>query len=193
MRLPEIERGDTFKAKTLIGLISLVTGMRLPDAARTAFYHADFLDGAFGAWTQQAMRGPSEWTVFERELMAAMVAHWNTCPFCVGAHGAIAVKGIEQATVDAALADYRAADLSPKLRATLGYLEKLTKTPDALTTTDARTVLASGVTRAALEDAIAVASVFAVITRYANALAFAIPTDEDFAKAATMLLKRGYA
>jgi uncharacterized peroxidase-related enzyme len=193
MRLPEIEKGDTFKARTLIGLISLVSGMRLPDAARTAFYHADFLDGAFGAWTQRAMRGPSAWTVFERELMAAMVAHWNTCPFCVGAHGAIAIKGLPQATLDAALADYRTADLSPELKATLGYLEKLTRTPDALTSDDAHAVLATGATRTALEDAIAVASVFAVITRYANALAFAIPSDTDFDKAATMLLKRGYA
>ena len=44
----------------------------------------------------------------------------------------------------------------------------------------------------ALTDAIAVASLFAIITRYADALQFAIPTDAEFDKAADMLLKRGY-
>lgn len=48
------------------------------------------------------MRGPSEWSVGERELMAAMVAHWNSSTFCVGAHRAIAVKDVEPAAVDGA-------------------------------------------------------------------------------------------
>lgn len=193
MRLPEVERGDTFGARALIGLISLVTGMRLPDAARVAFYHKDYVGGALGRWTQRTMRGPSEWSVAERELMAASVARWNACPFCVGAHRAIAVKGMPQATVDAALADYRNAGLSPGLAATLGFLETMTRTPETLTPADASRVLAAGVSRAALTDAIAVASIFAVITRYANALDFAIPTDPEFDKAADMLLKRGYS
>jgi uncharacterized peroxidase-related enzyme len=192
MRLPEVERGDTLRAKALIGLISLVAGYRLPDAARVAFYHSGFVGPALGAWTQHTMRGPSEWSISERELVGAMVAEWNTCPFCVGAHRAIAVKGMPQAAADAALNDYRRADISPKLTAALGFLEVMTKTPDALTAEHARQALAAGVSRAALTDAIAVASLFAIITRYANALEFAIPTDAEFDKAAGMLLKRGY-
>jgi AhpD family alkylhydroperoxidase len=92
MRLAEIERGDSLRSRLLIGLISTVSGMRLPDAARVAFYHKDFFSGALGSWTQATMRGPSSWSIAERELMAAMVARWNSCPFCVGAHGAIAAK-----------------------------------------------------------------------------------------------------
>lgn len=193
MRLAEIDRGDSFGNRLLINIISMVSGMRLPDAARVAFYHKDFLGEAHGGWTQATMRGPSSWSIAERELMAAMVAHWNTCPFCVGAHGAIATKGMSRKVVDAAIADYRTAPLSPELIATLRFLEKLTRTPDDVTTLDARVVLDTGVTAEALTDAVAVATLFAIITRHANALRFAMPTDAEFDKAAGMLLRRGYA
>ena len=193
MRLAEIDSGDSFGNRLLIRFISMVSGMRLPDAARVAFYHKDFLGEAHGGWTQATMRGPSSWSIAERELMAAMVAHWNTCPFCVGAHGAIATKGMSRSVVDAAIADYRTAPLSPKLIATLGFLEKQPRTPDDITAADAKAAFAAGVTADALTDAVAVATLFAIVTRHANALRFAMPTDAEFDKAADMLLKRGYA
>jgi AhpD family alkylhydroperoxidase len=101
MRLREIERGDGLANRLLIGFISIVSRMRLPDAARVAFYHKSFFSAPIGAWMQAAMRGPSEWSIGERELMAAMVAKWNSCPFCVGAHGAVAAKTMEWPLVEA--------------------------------------------------------------------------------------------
>lgn len=192
MRLDEIEHGDSLGTRALIGFISLVSGMRLPDAARVSFYHKNFVSGTLGSWTQATMRGPSAWSIAERELMASSTAKWNACPFCIGAHRAVAIKGMPQATVDAALADYRSAPIPDRLKAVLGFLETMTRTPDALTPDMARAVLAAGVSCAALEDAIAVCTLFNIIARYANALAFAIPTDAEFDKAAAMLLKRGY-
>jgi uncharacterized peroxidase-related enzyme len=192
MRLSEIERGDSFGHRALIGFISMIAGMRLPDAARVAFYHQEFTGKALGAWTQATMRGPSSWSVAERELVASLVAKWNACTFCVGAHRAIAVKGMPPSTVEAAHADYRAAPLSPELIATLVFLEKMTRTPNDLTAADAKAALEAGVTREALTDAAAVATLFNIVTRYADALDFAIPTPEDFDKSAKMLLKRGY-
>lgn len=192
MRLAEIDRGDSLGNRLLIRFISLVSGMRLPDAARVAFYHRDFL-GILGEWTQAAMRGPSPWSVGERELMAALVAKWNSCAFCVGAHRATSARGLTRATVDAALADYHTAPLPLGLIATLGFLEKLTRTPDDVTAADAAAVLQAGVTPEALTDAVAVATVFGVITRHADALKFALPTEAEFDKAADMLLRRGYA
>ncbi|HEY2699117.1 MAG TPA: hypothetical protein VGJ45_26915 [Pseudonocardiaceae bacterium] len=193
MRLREVERGDSLRSRALIRVISLALGGRLPDAARVAFYHKDFVGSALGAWTQEAMRGPSEWPVAERELMAAMVATWNSCPFCVGAHRAIAVLGMDDAVATACLADYRSAPISEQLRATLTFLEAMTTRPEELTAAHAREAMAAGVTRQQLTDAVAVAAVFNIITRYANALGFAIPTDAEYAKSATMMLKRGYA
>lgn len=193
MRLPEIDRGDSLRHRTLIGMISRLSGMRLPDAARVAFYHQDFAGPILGAWVQKAMRGPSAWSVSERELMAATVASWNACPFCVGAHSATAVRGINQAVTDAVLRNYRSAPISPRFRAALAFIEKITLTPNDLTANDARTALAAGLNVDELRDAAAVAAVFNIIARYANALDFEIPSGAEFDKATGMLLRRGYS
>jgi len=192
MRLPDVERGDSLRARTLIRLITAASGIRLPDAARVAFYHRRFVGPTFGTWTQAVMRGPSAWTVGERELMAAMVARWNSCDFCVGAHRAIAVRGVDPRVVAACLTDYRTAPVSERLRATLAFLETMTREPDALGAAHARAALDAGVSRAQLADAAAVAAVFNVITRYADALDFTVPGDAELDKAAGMMLKRGY-
>lgn len=193
MRLPEVERGDSFGNRLLIRFISAVSGMRLPDAARVAFYHKNFFSAPLGAWTQAAMRGPSAWSVGERELMAAMVAKWNSCAFCVGAHGAVAAKTMTRPVVDAVLADFRSAPITEALQGALAFLEIMTLRPMDLSADSAREALRSGVTNEALQDASAVAAVFNIITRYADALNFAMPTAAEFDRAAGMLLKRGYA
>jgi uncharacterized peroxidase-related enzyme len=193
MRLREIDRGDGVFNRLLFRFISLVSRMRLPDAARVAFYHKDFFATPMGVWTQAAMRGPSIWSVGERELMAALVAKWNSCAFCVGAHGAVAAKEIQRPRVDAALADFRAAPISERLKATLGFLEIMTLRPMELSAGDAKAVLHAGVSAEALTDAIAVGALFSIVTRYADALDFAVPTAYEFDRAANMLLKRGYA
>ena len=193
MRLSEIDRGDGLANRLLIRFISMVSGMRLPDVARVAFYHKAFLGVPMGAWTQAAMRGPSAWSIGDRELMAAMVAKWNSCPFCVGAHGAVAAKEMPRSSVDAVLADFRTAAIATGLKAALEFLEIMTRRPMDLTPEHAKAVLRTGVSPEALTDAIAVGALFNVITRYANALDFAMPTPEEFGRAAKMLLKRGYA
>lgn len=193
MRLREIDRGDSIFNRLFIGFISLVSGMRLPDAARVAFYHKDFFGKPMGAWTQAAMRGPSAWSVGDRELMAALVAKWNSCDFCVGAHGAVAAKEIERSLVNTALTDYRAAPISVGLKATLEFLEAMTLRPTELTSESAAAVFEAGVSANSLKDAIAVGAIFNIVTRYANALDFALPTANEFDRAAGMLLKRGYA
>jgi uncharacterized peroxidase-related enzyme len=193
MRLPEVERGDTLRHRVLIATISRMTGTRLPDAARVAFYRNDFAGPALGAWTQRTMRGPSGWSVSERELMAACVATWNSCPFCIGAHSSVAVRGMERNVVDAVLRDHRSAPISERLKAAIAFIEKLTRTPDELTAADARVAMSAGISRNELDDAAAVAALFAIVTRYANALDFDIPSPSDFDKAAGMLLRRGYA
>jgi uncharacterized peroxidase-related enzyme len=192
MRLRDIDRGDGVFNRLLIGCISFVSRMRLPDAARVAFYHKDFFGRPMGAWTHAAMRGPSTWSIGERELMAALVAKWNSCAFCVGAHGAIAAKELQRPALDAALADFRTAPISEGLKATLAFLEIMTLRPLQLTAGNAKNVLDAGVSVEALTDAIAVGTLFSIVTRYANALDFALPTANEFDRAATILLKRGY-
>jgi hypothetical protein len=58
---------------------------------------------------------------------------------------------------------------------------------------DAERVLATGVSRAALEDAIAVCALFNMIVRLADALGFDVPPYESFLARADAMLASGYA
>ena len=75
----------------------------------------------------------------------------------------------------------------------LGFIEKLTLTPEVLTVQDARTLRRAGVSASAIEDAIHVCALFSVYDRLADSLEFDIPDVKGFAQSASMLLKRGYA
>ncbi len=193
MRLHEVERGDGPFWPILIRLISLMSGMRLPDAARAVFYHKAFFGDPMSLWTHTAMRGESVWTVGERELMAAMTAKWNACPFCVGAHSAIAAQVLGKPVVQTALDTVQQANLSPKLQVTLTFLQALTQTPDTLAADQARVVLREGVTPEALEDAIAASVLFNITARCASALDYEMLDDNGFDRAAKRMLVQGYA
>jgi alkylhydroperoxidase family enzyme len=94
---------------------------------------------------------------------------------------------------EAVLDDWRTAPVDERLRATLGFLEKLTLEPESLTRADAEAVRATGVSDPALLDAIAVAALFNVIDRIADALRFEVPPPEAFAARADRMLATGYA
>ena len=44
-------------------------------------YRPELFGAPFSALLQDLMRGPSEWSVGERELFAAFVSAQNQCPF----------------------------------------------------------------------------------------------------------------
>jgi len=79
-----------------------------------------------------------------------------------------------------------------KLRATLGFLEKLTLHPAELGPADADAVRAAGVTDEALVDAIHVAALFNMIVRMADSLSWAVPPYEALLANAEGMLARGY-
>jgi alkylhydroperoxidase family enzyme len=79
-----------------------------------------------------------------------------------------------------------------RLRATLGFLEKLTLRPGELTQEDADAVLATGVSQEALVDAIHVAALFNMIVRLADSLGWDVPDFEEFSARADRMLASGY-
>ena len=95
--------------------------------------------------------------------------------------------------VDAVFKDWRTAPVREETRAMLGFLEALTVRPEALGPEDALALRKAGVSRAAADNAVMVAVLFGVINRIADGLGFEIPSDAALGKAASMLLKRGYA
>jgi alkylhydroperoxidase family enzyme len=80
-----------------------------------------------------------------------------------------------------------------QLRATLGFIEKLTLRPDDLSPADAEAVLGNGVSEEALVDAIHVAALFNMIVRLADSLAWDVPPLEAFRARAAEMLTGGYA
>jgi uncharacterized peroxidase-related enzyme len=192
MRLREVEKGDGFAYRLLIKFISMVSGMRLPDAARIVMYHQDFYGKPMTTWTHAVMRGESNWSVGEREFFAAMIAKWNSCAFCVNAHSSIASLVLEKSMVDAAVDDFRQAKLPSKLYAILVFLEILTKTPDNLSSENAYEVFNNGISAGELEDAIAICTLFSITVRCADAFNFALLDNKDSARAAKRMLKQGY-
>ena len=92
----------------------------------------------------------------------------------------------------AVLADWRTAPVDARTRAMLGFIEKLTHTPEAMSATDITPLRAAQLSDAAIEDAIHVCTLFSVYDRLADSFKFDIPDAKGFAQSAMMLLKRGY-
>jgi uncharacterized peroxidase-related enzyme len=92
----------------------------------------------------------------------------------------------------AVLDDWRTAPIDQKLRATLNLIEKLTLKPDQIESGDINTLRAAGLSDQAIEDAIHVTVLFNIMDRIADSLGFEIPSAKGFARAADVLLKRGY-
>ena len=192
MRLDVLNRGYKPGTKLLFALIRLFSRHPVPDAAKLVFYRPDFYGSRAKEFTHEAMRGPSAWSVADRELMAAYVSRANECAFCIGAHSATARQAYQDGPMVAAvLADLESAPISGGLRATLRMLGKLTR-EGKVGAEDMREVLSAGVSREQVEDALAVCAAFNTTNRLADAFGFEVLSPEGFEAGAKFLLKRGY-
>jgi hypothetical protein len=81
MRLAILDRGHTLGKKAILAMIRVVSRQPVQDVIKTMFYRPEFLGGPLGQMTHEVMRGPSEWSIGDRELMAAYVSKTNDCEF----------------------------------------------------------------------------------------------------------------
>src|SRR6516225_7509809 len=145
MRPDVLNHGYGRGTKLLFAVIRLVSRHPVPDAAKLVFYRPDFYGSRAKEFTHEAMRGPSTWSVADRELMAAYVSQANECAFCIGAHSATARQAHQDGPkVAAVLADLESAPVEDGLRATLRMLGKLTR-EGKVGAEDIRQVLSAGV------------------------------------------------
>lgn len=190
MRLTILDRGHGIGTKALFALIRIVSRHPVLDVIKLVKYRPDFC-GAQGV-THEAMRGPSAWSVGDRELMAAFVAKNNECEWCTRAHAAVAEGAYgDRARVSRVLTDPETAPIEEPLRATLRMLRKLTR-EHAVNADDMRAVLAAGVSREQIKDALAVCFAFDITTRLANTFGFVLASQNAFDAGAKYLLARGY-
>jgi alkylhydroperoxidase family enzyme len=90
------------------------------------------------------------------------------------------------------LTDWRTAPVDPKVRATLGFLEKLTLAPTQVGPADVALLRAAGVSDEAVEDAIQVCVLFNIYDRLADAMGWHLPGPDGYAASGRNLMKRGY-
>jgi hypothetical protein len=79
MRLRAVTRGASLQHRMVFALFLLLQRRRAPDVVRTLLFRGDFFGSKM--MFQEVLRGPSPWTVGERELFAAYVSQQNACEY----------------------------------------------------------------------------------------------------------------
>lgn len=191
-RLEILDSGHRFRTKVLFAIIRSVSRLPMPDAVKSNRYRPDFYGAPMGVLTQQAMRGPSAWSVGDRELMGDCVSQMNECEVCTKTHaGVAALVYRDEAKVSAVLADLETASIDERLRATVRLLRKLTR-EHSVDTDDMRAVLGAGLSRQEIEDALAVGFVFNTVDRLSRTFGWVVSGPRAFSAGARFLFARGY-
>jgi uncharacterized peroxidase-related enzyme len=192
MRLAILDSGHRFKTRILFAGIRAVSRLPVPDAVKVNRYRPDFYGLPMRVLTQTAMRGRSAWSVGDRELMGAVVSQTNECEVCTKTHAGVAALAYrDEAKVSAVLANLDTAPIDEPLRATLRLLRKLTR-ERTVHSDDVRAVLAAGVSREQIQDALAVCFTFNTVDRLSRTFGFVVASQEAFAAGARFLFARGY-
>jgi uncharacterized peroxidase-related enzyme len=192
MRLAILDSGHRFGTKVLFAIIRAVSRQPTPEVVKLVMYRPDFFGTNMKTFTHEAMRRRSEWSVGDREIMAALVSKANGCEYCIKAHTAVSVRAYhDEGRVSATLSNPETAPIEEPLRATLRMLGKLTR-EHAVEADDMRAVLAAGVSRGQIEDALAVCFAFNIMNRLADTFEFSVPGPKVFEAGAKFLLARGY-
>ncbi len=125
---------------------------------------------AFAAMYNDLMLAPSGLSKLEREMIAVAVSSVNRCYYCLVAHGA-AVRALsgDPALGELMVMNYRAARLSPRHRAMLDYVAKLTAEPWAVVDADRENLREAGFGDRDIWDIAAVAGFYNMSNRIATA------------------------
>jgi uncharacterized peroxidase-related enzyme len=192
MRLAILDSGHELRMKVLFAAIRASSRLPVPDAVKVNRYRPDFYGTPMRVLTQEAMRGPSAWSVGDRELMGACVSQMNECEVCTKTHAGVAALAYgDDGKVWAVLTDLETAPIGEPLRATLRMLRTLTR-EHSVNADDMRAVLAAGVSREQIKDALAVCFTFNTVDRLSRTFGFVVSGPKAFEAGAKFLLARGY-
>ncbi len=125
----------------------------------------------FVAFYNDLMLAPSGLSKLEREMIAVVVSSENHCFYCLAAHGA----AVRQLSGDPVLGElmamnWRAAELSPRHKAMLGFAAKVTLHSRQINEADRENLRKAGFSERDIWDIAAVASFFNMSNRMASAI-----------------------
>jgi uncharacterized peroxidase-related enzyme len=140
-----------------------------PEHFRAFFHYYDVL-----------MKGPSELSRAEREMIVLAVSRVNACTYCTVAHGAaLRILSKNPILADQISANYRVADITPRQRAMLDFAVKVTERSAEIGQSDFDCLRGHGFADSDIWDIGAVAAFFNLSNRMAN-LADMKPNREFF-------------
>jgi hypothetical protein len=81
VRLDRLDHGHWGIARVMLRVMARVGGRPPPDVVKILFYRRGFFGRPFSALLHEVMRGPSSWSIGDRELFAAYTSRLNQCLF----------------------------------------------------------------------------------------------------------------
>ena len=162
------ERIDTVQEKSGFVPNVFLALARRPDEFRAFFAYHDAL-----------MEKPGGLSKAEREMIVVATSGLNHCGYCVVAHGAILrIRAKNPLIADQVAINPAKADLTPRERAMLNFALKVAERSHAIDEADYEALRRSGFADEDAWDIAAIAALFAMSNRLANA--FAIRPNDEF-------------
>lgn len=82
MRLEKVRNGHKLVPKIMMTVMGKLFRMGgTPDVVRALLYRPELFGAPHSRWLQATLRGPSSWSIGERELFAAFTSRLNHCSF----------------------------------------------------------------------------------------------------------------
>lgn len=143
----------------------------VPNVLRAYAFDIAKLD-AFTAMYNDLMLGPSNLSKLEREMIAVVVSAINRCHYCLTAHGAaVRVLSGDPELGEMLVMNWRVAPLDDRMRAMLGFAEKVTIASASVEEADRDALRAQGFSDRDIWDIVSVAAFFNMTNRVASATA----------------------
>ena len=134
---------------------------------------------AFFAYHDALMEKPGGLTKAEREMIVVATSGVNHCQYCVVAHGAILrIRARNPLIADQVAVNFHKADLAPRHKAMLDFAVKVAERSHAIDDADYEGLKNAGFSDEDAWDIAAIAAMFAMSNRLANA--FAIRPNDEF-------------
>jgi uncharacterized peroxidase-related enzyme len=136
---------------------------------------------AFFAYHDALMEKPGELSKAEREMIVVATSGLNHCQYCVVAHGAILrIRAKNPLIADQVAVNYRKCDLTRRQAAMLDFAIKVAERSHDIDDADYEALKPHGFSDDAAWDIAAIAALFAMSNRLANAFSIR-PNDEFYA------------
>lgn len=111
----------------------------------------------------------------------AICASGNECTFCCNSHSAIAAceLGGDKELVEAVKEDFKAADISDKMKALLAIAKKVQKKARSVNPQDIAKARKHGATDREIHDTVLIAAAFCLYNRYVDGLGTWAPVNQE--------------